>query len=452
MLRSFSILQRIALLHILAIGVASVATPIAAHMALRATAAALQTETLREHAAALAQHLEAGRDGGLTLDLPPRLRTFYERGYNGFVYAVVDDAGEALFSSLSDHQPVFAIDGRAGTPTLFEASHAKATYSGVSIPEQVNGRRVWLQVAQDLRHPDVIIDNVVSAFLFRVAWITGGVLLLLLAVDILIVRNALRPLREACRNAEAIEPARLELRLSEQDIPRDVLPLIKAVNQALDRLEAGFRAQREFTADAAHELRTPLAVLRARVDLLGDDRARQELRGDIERMAHVVSQIIEIAELETFVPDPGEVADLHEVAAEAIAFMAPLALAQGKSLALACESDPVLVKCSPQTLFQAIRNLLENAVRHTAPGTTVEVDVARQGVVRVIDHGPGVGEAERDLVFRRFWRRDRRTPGSGLGLSIVARIAQAHGGVVAVANHTDGGAVFSLSLPVAQPA
>jgi signal transduction histidine kinase len=296
----------------------------------------------------------------------------------------------------------------------------------------------------------VIVDNIVGSFLYRVAWITAAVLLVLLAVDIIIVRDALRPLREASRNAQAIEPARLNLRLPVGDMPRDVLPLVRAVNQALDRLEAGFRVQREFTADAAHELRTPLTVLRARVDLLPDETARRELRADIERMSRVVGQIIEIAELETFIPDPDGTADLQSVAAEVVGFLAPLALSQGKSAALTGETRPVIVKGAQETIFQALRNLVENGIRHTAEGTTVEVEVTAYGAARVLDRGPGVDDAHRQLIFRRFWRRDRRRTGSaGLGLSIVSRIMEAHEGNVEVGRRPGGGAVFTLSFRLA---
>ena len=159
-------------------------------------------------------------------------------------------------------------------------------------------------------------------------------------------------------------------------MPREILPLVKAVNQALDRLERGFRTQREFTADAAHELRTPLAILRARIDTLENKTVREALRHDIAGMSRIVSQLLDIAELESFVVDPEEKADLQSVAAEVAAFIAPLAVAQGKSIALGGAKDPVWIKGNPEALFQAIRNLAENAISHTPAGTTVEIEVS----------------------------------------------------------------------------
>jgi signal transduction histidine kinase len=235
--------------------------------------------------------------------------------------------------------------------------------------------------------------------------------------------------------------------LPTEEIPREVRPLVSAVNQALDRLEEGFRIQRDFTADAAHELRTPLTILRTRLDLLADEQISRALRQDVEGMAHIISQLLDIAELDAFVVDPAEKADLRSVAAEVAEFVAPLALAQGKDIALLGAIKPVWVKGNPEMLSRAIRNLAENAINHTAPGTTVEFVVEDDGTVCVLDHGPGIAEDERNLIFQRFWRRDRRKPGStGLGLSIVQRIAELHSATITLENRRPAGARFSLKL------
>jgi signal transduction histidine kinase len=223
--------------------------------------------------------------------------------------------------------------------------------------------------------------------------------------------------------------------------------LVSAVNQGLDRLEEGFRTQRDFTADAAHELRTPLSILRTRIDMLEDQEMRKALRHNVEGMAHIVSQLLDIAELDAFVVDPHEKADLKSVASEVAEFVAPLALAQGKDVALSGASEPVWVKGNPEMLSRAIRNLAENAINHTAAGSTVEFVVEPDGTISVLDQGPGIPEHERNLIFRRFWRRDRRKAGStGLGLSIVQRIAELHSATVTVENRDPRGARFSLKF------
>ena len=383
----------------------------------------------------------------MRLDLPPGLRELYSESYGRYGFAVLDGAGHVLFSSLATGAAIFPGDHPGARERFLESRRGSAVIYGASIEKSIGGMSVWVQVAQDLAHRDVLIDDIVADFFPRVGWITVPILLLLLAIDILIFRRALRPVRQASDIAETIGPARTDVRLPTDGMPREILPLVNAVNQALARLERGFRTQREFTADAAHELRTPLAILSARIDTLSDAAVREALRRDIAGMSRMVSQLLEIAELEDFVVDPGETADLQSVAADVAAFIAPLAVAQGKTIALGGAGEPVSIAGNPETVFRAIRNLAENALSHTPAGTAVEIEVTADGVVRVLDAGPGVPVGEREHIFRRFWRRDRRRPASaGLGLSIVQRIVEAHAGTVAVENRAGGGAVFSLSF------
>lgn len=444
MVRFPSIISRIISLHVLAIAITSLCMPLALYLLLRSTATDLQHRALDDHANTIARYLEARSDGALSLHLPAGLEALYSESYGRYAYAVLDRDGKVLFSSLSDRAPIFADDPRAPDASFLETIRGDAPIYGASIPKRIGAQTVWIEVAQDLAHRDVLIDDIVADFFPRVGWIILPILLLLLAIDIAIFRRALQPVLKASETAQTISPARTEVRLPTADIPREILPLVSAVNQALERLEHGFRIQREFTADAAHELRTPLTVLRARIDTLADQPVREALRQDISGMSRIVSQLLDIAELESFVVDPAETADLQSVCAEVASFMAPLALAQDKSIALTSARGPIWIRGNPEAVFQAIRNLAENAIRHTPTGTTVEIEVTEQGVARVLDEGPGIPEDERDLIFRRFWRRDRRQSGSaGLGLSIVARIVEAHAGSIVVENRAAGGASFS---------
>jgi signal transduction histidine kinase len=139
------------------------------------------------------------------------------------------------------------------------------------------------------------------------------------------------------------------------------------------------------------------------------------------------------------------------VCAEVAEFVAPLALAQGKNVGLSGAAAPVPVNGNAEMLHRAIRNLVENAINHTPPGTAVDIEIGDDGTVRVHDQGEGIAAAERDLIFRRFWRRDRRRAGgAGLGLSIVRRIVEAHGAAISVENHPAGGAQFSVRFARAE--
>ncbi|HYM02028.1 MAG TPA: ATP-binding protein [Stellaceae bacterium] len=445
MFRFASIISRIISLHVVAIGVTCIFMPLTLYWLLSTTAADLKHRALHEHADTIARYLRMDAGGKWSFILPAGLQELYSEAYGRYGYAILDQDGHVLFSSLDKGEPVFPNDRQSAEPSFLETRRGEAIIDGASVPEQIDGYQVWIQVAQDLEHRDVLIDDIVAGFFLRVGWVTIPILLFLLAIDIAIFRRALRPVLQASDMAETIGPARTDVRLPVKEMPREVLPLINAVNQAFDRLEKGFRTQREFTADAAHELRTPLTILQARIDTLENQQVVRALREDIAGMSRIVSQLLDIAELESFVVDPDEKADLQAVAADVAAFIAPLALAHGKSIALTGASGPVWIRGNSETLFQAIRNLAENAINHTPRGSVVELDVASDGTIRVLDDGPGIAESERTLIFQRFWRRDRRRSGSaGLGLSIVSRIVEAHAGSIAVENRAAGGAAFSL--------
>ena len=446
MIRFESIISRIVILHVIAVAITSVLMSVALSWLLSMATNNIHNEAMEEQAVSLAGHLVLDANGHLSLDLPPNLQGLYSQPYGRYSYAVIDETGKTLFSSLKDNAPVFAADPRAPTVQFLDTRIGEAAISGASVRRRtVGGRTVWVQAAEDLANNDVLIDDIVDDFYRHVGWITLPILLLLLVIDIAIFRRALLPLRQASETAQHITPARTDIRLPLQEIPMEVRPLVSAINKALDRLDEGFRLQREFTADAAHELRTPLSILRTRVETLDDPRVAKALRQDIESMSRVVGQLLDIAELEAFAIDPAEVADLQAASAEVAGFIAPLALEQGREIALLGAAEPVLVKGNVEMIKRAIRNLAENAIRHTPKDTVVEFVVEENGTVTVQDRGPGILPQERDLIFRRFWRSDRNSQGSsGLGLSIVQRIAELHGASIEVQNRVMGGAQFSL--------
>jgi signal transduction histidine kinase len=449
-IRFKSIISRIVILHVIAVAITSILMSLALSWLLNIATNNIHNDAMEEQAASLAHHLVPKADGSLSLELPPSLQGLYSQPYGRYSYAVVDDQGKTLFSSLEDRAPVFLADPRSATVQFLETRKGGAEISGASIRRTVGNRTVWVQAAEDMANRDVLIDDIVEDFFKHVGWITLPILLVLLVTDIAIFRRALLPLRQASEIAQQIGPARTDIRLPLNEIPSEVRPLVSAINKALDRLDRGFRVQREFTADAAHELRTPLSILRTRVETLDDPRVAKALNQDIEAMSRVVGQLLDIAELEAFTIDPLEVADLQGACAEVAEFIAPLALEQGREIALLGATSPVWIKGNAEMVKRAIRNLAENAIRHTPKETVVEFVVEENGTVTVLDRGPGISDEERELIFRRFWRRDRNQQGStGLGLSIVQRIAELHGAVIEVQNRILGGAQFSLHFVAA---
>ena len=445
MFRFKSIMSRIMFLHIVVVVGTAISLPLALSWFLDKDVKNLQQRDMSEQAKSIAQYLIAKPQNGWSLDLPAGLRDQYSEAYGRYLYAVVDEYDRVLFASRKDGAPLFQLSDPSSPMLFYETRRGDRTISGASLRKDMGGNVVWVQVAEDMAHSDVLIDDVVANFFRHVSWITVPILFLLFAIDILIFRRAVTPLLHASDRAAHISPTRIDLRLPTGEIPKEILPLVIAVNQAFDRLEQGFNRQREFASEAAHELRTPLAILRARTETLPDRGVADALRQDIESMSRVVLQLLDAAELETVIIDPKEKADLHAICAEVAEFIAPLALNQGKTVALSGLGVPNVVNGNEEMLRRAVRNLVENALRYTPEGTSVEIVVEEEGVVHVRDDGEGVPFANRGLIFQRFWRREHRSAGgAGLGLSIVKKIMDAHGGVVTVQNRPNGGAEFTL--------
>ena len=254
-------------------------------------------------------------------------------------------------------------------------------------------------------------------------------LVVLMMAGILITLHlGLRPLRRISERAAGIGPATISRRLPLSSAPREIAPLVIAFNAALDRLEAGWRAQREFSANAAHELRTPLATLRAQVESVLPPDQRKDAIEEFDRLSRVISQLLALAEADSGEDIATVSFDLVEVARALTSDMAAGILASGRSIAFESAREHGPCHGAPNLVEVALRNLIENAVRHTPPGTEILVSIDAQNRLIVSDDGPGVSPGFRDRLFQRFSKADARGMGAGLGLSIVNRIMAVHGG------------------------
>lgn len=239
----------------------------------------------------------------------------------------------------------------------------------------------------------------------------------------------LRPLRKISERAASIGPATISQRLPLSSAPHEVAPLVAAFNAALDRLEAGWRAQREFSANAAHELRTPLATLRAQVESVLPPEQRKDAIEEFDRLSRLISQLLTLAEADSGEDVVKVPFDLVEVARVLTSEMASGIVASGRSVAFESARERWECQGAPGLVSVALRNLLENATRHTPPGSEILVSIdAYYGQLIVSDDGPGVPPGFRDRLFQRFSKADAQGMGAGLGLSIVSRVMELHGG------------------------
>lgn len=284
----------------------------------------------------------------------------------------------------------------------------------------------------------------IAGNLLRPLWFSLPLLALLLWVAVM---RGLRPLDKLAREVEQREPDNLAA-LDASTAPREVVPLIERLNRLFTRIDASLQKERRFTADAAHELRTPVAAIKAQAQVArsasGDAERLHALDNAIlgcDRAAHLIEQLLTLARVDTLDRGVAEPCQLRDIAAETIAALAPTALEKGVQFELLA-GDETTVRGNPGLLRVLLRNLLDNATKHTPSGTLVQVSIVRENgttSLSVSDNGPGISEQERDKVLERFYRPlDTQASGSGLGLSIVKRIAEVHDASLQMAPTNEG--------------
>lgn len=281
-------------------------------------------------------------------------------------------------------------------------------------------------------------------------YLRSGLVTLLLAVSTftlvvyLTVNRMVRPLRQASAVAASIGPRNLATRLRTDALPTELAPLIESFNAALERLEVGFRVQQEFLASAAHELKTPLALLQAEIELGGAANTAYLLR-DTALMARIVHQLLHLAEVSeghnyTFAP-----VELHAEVREATEYLQRLASQHSVSVQLETEAGDTVVTADRGAVFVLVKNLLENAIHHAPAGSVVCVRVGPRGI-EVHDQGPGVAKQDEPHLFQRFWRAAGQvSDGAGLGLTICQQICQAHGWRIYYERSPSTGACFVVA-------
>ncbi len=409
---------------------------------------ALREQTLLDQARVIASYLELDGSNSITLNLPARLAEAYSNPESLYRYAIRDESGQYLFDSGAAVAPLAAFSrSRRKLYDYDPDGPGPLRMFGAALRTEVGQRTVFVQVEQKVHDPDYLRMAVVDEFITDGGWLVIPFLLVLLGVSILIVKRALAQITQISALAESIGPTNANIRLPIDQIPLEILPLVQSMNAALDHLEQGLQRQREFNANAAHQLRTPLSVLMANVDTLKEPEIANRLRTDVEQMSRIVSQLLLVARLETIAINLDEIVDLNDAAAEIAGSLAPLALASGKSIELVRSEKPVIIRTSTFAVRAALGNLIENAIKHTPAGTSVRLRVTDRPSIEVIDSGAGVPSEQRTKVFERFWRGDRSGGGAGLGLAIVDRIMTTLQGTVSVEEASGGGALFTLIFP-----
>jgi signal transduction histidine kinase len=408
----------------------------------------IKETSLHGQYAQISKYIKIDERNITSINLPEKIRDLYYQNDGPFAFSILKPSGEVITSSLTNNN---ALNSLITGEEFFHYGGVNANghkkYFGKSFNYTSKGQELIVQVAQDEGKHDIVIDTIVEEFFEEFGWSIPFFFISLISCSLFILKRDLKPLEQLSRDIEELGTKHLDKRLCENDLPSEIKPIVKSFNEALARLEDGYIQQKRFTADAAHELRTPLAVLLARLDNAENTELNALLKKDMSVMTRLTSQLLKSAQLESGKIRIEDKLDLCTIAKDVISLMAPLAIKQHKNITVDLPNEEVLIAGHQEALFNMTRNLIENALRHTPKNTSIEVLITHAPSISIRDHGKGVDAINRENVFKRFWRGDRTdNSGSGLGLSIVKEIVKLHGAEISVSNHQKGGAIFCITF------
>lgn len=402
--------------------------------------------SVSEYAETIGEQLRfdaAGRPVAVDLAQMPWL---YESLGKEVTFRVLDEAGAVLLASEPGAPPLTA----PGEPLVlgdhnFAFSRYGIAMHGATEPVDREGRTFLVQFAMSERLAEMLRHYIGEPLFSRTfLFFCLAALLAYFLVMRSTLRVILKPLNQASAIAAGISPRHLGARLEVAGVPSELQPLVENFNAALDRLEHNYRLQQDFLAAAAHELKTPLALIRAQIELGIDEASRRDLLQDVTQMGRQVQQLLHLAEASEPRNYAFAAVDAASLACEVAAYLERLAQQQGVSLQVEVEPGWRLERADRGALFTLLKNLLENAIQHSRPGGLVRLRADAQGIA-VEDEGEGVPPEDLPRLFTRFWRGPhRRDLGAGLGLSISREIAAMHGWELQ-ARRGEPGMIFELA-------
>jgi two-component system sensor histidine kinase QseC len=382
------------------------------------------------------------------VSLPSDLSRAFHDFAGDLKYRVLDASGHVIISS-EDQAAALAPPGRPFDSTLgsFTLLSGGETLHVRTEPMIHATKTYYIQVAMSDRLT-ALARSLSERFLVNdtMRFALASIVLFTLVVYFTL-RKVLTPLRETSAAAARIDAHNISKRLSTRNLPSEFLPVVDAFNLTLDRLEKGYIVQRAFLAGAAHELKTPLALIRAQIDMEGVT-DREVLLRDLDLMARQVNQLLHLAEASERQNYVFEFVDVASVAEDVVDYLRRLTAIREVYVDIRCATPEIpVLRADRGALFMLLKNLVENAIQHSPIGGAVAVTVDADHLC-IRDEGPGISVDELPKLFTRFWRgARRRNEGAGLGLSICKEIAAAHKWELA-ARSTGHGAEFILSFRV----
>lgn len=222
---------------------------------------------------------------------------------------------------------------------------------------------------------------------------------------------------------------------------------ITDLKRAMDALQKSDQQHRQFAASVAHQLRTPLAVLRSNLDSLGDNENAHDLKREVDALARMVEQLLTLTRYDNLVVPSDSEADLCQVAMTVVSALAPAAIRESRTLEFESSNKMLLINGDTGALEHALRNLVENAIKYSSRGSEIVVKVTDDPVtLQVVDRGRGIPLKDRTRLFEKFARTDRRGGGAGLGLNIVKAVVDAHDADIRISDNDGGGTIFTMTF------
>lgn len=270
--------------------------------------------------------------------------------------------------------------------------------------------------------------------------IIGGLTIIVVPRVVLASLSSLRAVEHV---ASGIDIEQRGVRLPTDNVPTEVAALVNAVNAALSRLDAGYAEKQRFLSDAAHELRTPIAILLNRLELSRKDDFDHRVLMDVHRLANLAEQLLDLQRIEHQERLPQKV-DMVSLSRNVMADLAPLAIGAGYDPVFETATDDFIVVGDASSLERGLINLVQNAISHGGGHGEIALNVNSDRSISISDSGPGIPEDRRDWIFEPFHRIKPLNEGSGLGLSLVREIMRRHNGTISVGTSPNGGASFLL--------
>ena len=386
-------------------------------------------------------------DGVLTIDESAKLRERLQDPE--FWYVVRDASGQQIMHGQVPGNVASAVEALDAIAYADLGQAIDKSQTPIATVQWATSRAGVIKVMTTARSPVTFTEALSLASaksLVLVVFLSLITLVILPIITPWVVKRTLAGMDKVAADAKAINFKQRGIRLHAGSAPLEIQPFIDAVNAAFNRLDEGYKARQRFLADAAHELRTPIAILQTRLSNLPPSAHKGLLQADLARLTNLASQLLDLQRYEQGAVVLERI-DLVELARTVVADIAPLAVAAGYDIALEHETAHCWVNVEAASIERALGNLIQNAITYAGQSGLITVLVGSNGNIDVIDEGPGIAEADCEKIFEPFYRLKNDGRGAGLGLELVQKIMMAHGGrAQLLPATTSAGAHFRLSF------